>query len=121
MKALRAGTQTGSLVNHLLSGSLDPRPALGMGATILMWTDRHPATVIEVNSATRITVREDRATRTDKNGMSDSQSYAYETNPYGRVEVYTLRKNGAWVRQGDTMRGQRLSLGHRSEYRDFSF
>mgnify|MGYP001576962564 CR=1 FL=1 len=43
-KALRAGTQTGSLINHLMSGSKGAEPEVGMGATILGWSDRHPAT-----------------------------------------------------------------------------
>lgn len=123
MKALRAGTQTGSLINHLMSGSRDAPPEVGMGATVLMWTDRHAATIVEVVSPTKIRVREDKAIRTDSNGMSESQSYRYEPGPETCVpRTFTLRKNGAWVRLGEPMKGGlRLAVGHRSTYHDYSF
>lgn len=43
---MKLGRETGSLINHLLSHSKEPAPAVGMGATILGWSDRHPATVV---------------------------------------------------------------------------
>ncbi len=119
--ALKAGTQTGSLFNHLISGSKDAKPTVGMGATVLMWTDRRAATIVEVSaSGKRVGIVEDIATRTDGNGMSDAQTYDYAPGK-GSPLYYTLRKNGAYVREGDTMRGTRLAIGARSHYYDFSF
>jgi hypothetical protein len=116
----RAGTDTGSLVNLLYSGSKDQVPTIGMGATILCWTDRHAATIVEV-SAKRVGIRQDEAIRTDTNGMSDSQQYEYKPGN-GPVTYYTLRKNGAWVREGEPMKGgQRITIGVRDEHYDFSF
>lgn len=123
MNSLKLGTQTGSLINHVTSGDRDAEPVVGMGATILLWTDRHAATVVEVSaSKKRLSIQRDKATRTDKNGMSDSQAYSFEPNPEAHRETYTLRRNGAWVVLGGGQKnGRRLKLGARSEYRDFSF
>jgi len=114
---------SGSAVNNIYGNASSPNPELGMGATILMWTDRIAATVVHVSRSGReIDVREDHAVRTDDNGMSESQDYEYSRNPNGRVHTYTLRKNGRWVRQGESMKGgQRLLLGQRRAYHDFSF
>lgn len=97
-------------------------PVLGMGATICLWSDRHACTVVYVGKTGKLVqVQYDKAIRTDSNGMSDSQQYRYQRDPDGIVETYTLRKNGAWVRQGDPMSGTRLSLGVRRSYHDYSF
>lgn len=119
--AIRAGTQTGSLLNHVISGCRMAVPVIGMGATMLCWTDRHAATVTVITSPKRIGVVQDVATRTDKNGMSESQSYDYSPGT-GAPQFFTLRKNGAWVLEGESMKnGQRLAIGNRDEYHDFSF
>jgi hypothetical protein len=94
-------------------------PEVGMGVTELCYSDRHAYTVIAVDEKT-ITVQQDKSVRTDKNGMSDAQSYAYESNPSGRT--YTLRKrkkDGHWVA---TPKGNPnvFMIGHRDEYYDFS-
>ncbi len=118
---LKAGTQTGSLINHIASGSRMATPEVGMGATILGWSDRRACTITEVSkSGKRVGIVEDIATRIDNNGMSDAQEYAFERGT-GSPSFFTLRKNGAWVRQGDSIRGQRLAIGARSHYYDFSF
>ena len=118
---MNAGTQTGSLINLVISGAAMARPEVGMGATQLCWSDRHACTITEVStSGKRIGVVRDIATRTDKEGMSDCQSYEFAPGA-GFPEFYTLRKNGAWVREGDSMKGARLTVGKRSEYHDYSF
>jgi hypothetical protein len=54
--------------------------------------------------------------------MSESQTYEYTRNENGETIVFTLRKNGRWVKKGQSMRnGTSLSIGHRSEYYDYSF
>ena len=113
----------GSLINHLMSNSSNPAPTVGMGATICLWSDRHACTVTKVSSNGKtLTVQEDKATRTDGNGMSDDQSYSYEVNPLASEQVFTLRQTGRYVRKGMGMRsGTTLSLGHRNSYYDFSF
>ena len=114
---MRAGTDTGSLVNHVMSGSTNQPPTVGMGATILGWTDRHAATVVKVSpNGKTVTVQQDTATRVDQNGMSDAQSYTFKPNPSGTLQTFRLTKKG-WRSPG----GGYVTFGHRSEYYDYSF
>lgn len=114
MTTLKAGTETGSLFNHLMSGGPATTPEVGMGATILMWTDRHAGTIVKVTPNT-FTLREDTATRIDGNGMSDAQAYEYAPNPAGREWIFRLTKKG-WRSKGTA-----VALGVRHEYYDYSF
>lgn len=121
IKPLRAGTQTGSLINHIISGCGNATPEIGMGVTILGWTDRHAGTILEVSKDGKsITIARDEAKPLHK-GMTDCQDYEYKhgTKPYA---TYTLRRNGRWVAKGQTMNGgSSLKIGERDEYYDFSF
>ena len=131
---MKLGTQTGSLVNHLYARGVigQPEPVVGMGATILSWTDRHAATIVNVatiGTKLHVEVQPDRATRTDTNGMSESQTYVYERDPGARSLMYRREKNGMWVNvtyNPETKRwaktgGEGLRIGDRHEYRDFCF
>lgn len=113
---MRLGTETASTNNWLLSGTKGaPIPTVGMGATILMWTDRKACTIVKV-TRTQVHVQEDIATRADSNGMSDAQDYTYAPNPAAPVLVYRLNKRGAY--KGPL--GQ-LRIGERCSYHDYSF
>jgi hypothetical protein len=98
-------------------------PEVGMGATICYWSDRHAATIIRVEKNGKvIVVQEDIATRTDKNGMSESQEYKYEANPNGSIHAFSIRKDGSYRLVGSKGRtGNRLSIGFRNQFYDFSF
>jgi hypothetical protein len=99
-----------------------PEPKVGMGATLVYWTDRHAATIVAVSASGReITVQRDKAVRTDKNGLSESQDYTYSPDPEGPTYVATRRKNGRYVLKGEPMRGTGVAIGHRREYYDPSF
>lgn len=101
------------------------RAEVGTGGTIYLFSDRVACTVISLplgHRASWVEVQEDRAIRTDDNGMSDSQDYTYQPNPEGRKTRFTLRKNGLYIRQGDPMKnGILLKLGSRSHFHDFCF
>lgn len=130
---LKAGTQTGSLVNHLYSRMTDgqPQPEVGMGATLLGWTDRHAATVssvFQVGKALFIGVKRDHAKRIDKNGFSESQEYEYTANTDAYEEFFkfdgkfwhSVRKNeetGRWKKTG----GGGIRIGKREAYWDPCF
>jgi hypothetical protein len=118
---MKLGIDTNSFVNWVMSNQKDVQEVtIGMGGTVLMWTDRKPVTVIEIiplkykNGIRAVVVQEDTATRTDKNGMSDCQSYEFTRNPNGRT--YTFNKTKAGFR-GEL--GQ-LKLGKRDAYHDYS-
>lgn len=113
---LRVGTETGSLVNHLMGGTTSIAPTVGMGITILCWTDRRAATIVAVSkSGKQFEFTYDVATRTDTNGMSECQKYDYTPVPEGPRHTAKLLKKG-W-RVGS--RGVRL--GARNTYYDYSF
>jgi len=128
---MKLGTQTGNPINHLMSESKQPTPKVGMGATILSWTDRHAGTVVDVTAfGDRILIQADRATRADSNGMSESQTYTYERNPKGAVYTFKRDATGRWVeyrvnertgRYNKIKGGHGLLLGHRDAYHDYSF
>ena len=128
---MKLGTQTGSLINHVLSGSTTGEPPYaGMPATLLSWTDRNPCTVVEVNMAKRyIVVQDDDYKRIDSNGLSESQQYEYTQNPDNCKRIFRKMKNGQWAQHfinPETNRlvkseGCGLRLGEREKYHDFSF
>lgn len=124
---------TNSVTNWLMSGTKgQPKPEVGMGATILSWTDRHAGTIIKVWTERKmllLEVQEDKATRVDKNGLSESQEYTYEANPAGPVTTYGLTKTKGWMsmylseagRYRQIEGGNGLRIGERRKYHDFSF
>lgn len=118
----------GSIINLLQDQSSQRPPVVGDGATQLFWSDRHACTIVEViNYSTgakkgqvkAVVVTRDTAKRVDANGMSESQSYEFTTNLDAHKETYTLRKNGRYIKQGDSYGA--LGIGYREEYYDFSF
>jgi hypothetical protein len=129
---MRIGSETASLVNHMYSRMVvgEPAPYVGMPATLLSWTDRDPATVIEVNMSKRyIVVQDDDYERVDSNGLSESQEYKYTPNPDAPKRIFRKDKKGQWVQHfvnPETKRlvqarGCGLRLGEREKYYDFSF
>lgn len=112
----------GSLNNLLLSGSNGaPVPVVGMGATILGWTDRYAATIVEVSKTKhRVGVKRDKVKRLDNNGMSDSQRWLCVPDPNSPVEYFSRRKDGGYAAVGSRS-ACRLRIGERNHYYDFSF
>jgi len=117
----------GSFQNMVSSGPAEFDPEVGMGATILMWTDRVPVTIVDVTffkSGSRkgevrsVLVQRDLAKRTDENGMSDCQSYEFSPNPDASKQEWKKRKDGTFRME---TRGDVLRIGQRDKYYDFSF
>jgi energy-coupling factor transporter ATP-binding protein EcfA2 len=95
------------------------QPYEGMGATIQHWSDRTATTIIQItHDGKRLILQADKAIRTDNNGMSEQQDYAYERDSQGQIYIATLRKDG---RYRISYTKQLVSLGYRSAYYDFSF
>lgn len=104
-----------------MDNSTTKEPEVGDGATILMWSDRHAATIVDIvpfksgpnkGKPRTVTVQEDRATRVDNNGMSDSQEWEFDRDPDGAVQTFTARRDGSF---------KGLLIGYRKHYYDFSF
>jgi hypothetical protein len=122
----------GSLTNRLMESPTTIKAEIGMGATLTSYTDRTAGTVVEVftkNGKTFVVVQEDNAERTDDNGMSESQEYAYTPNPNGSKHTYRQEENGQYVgvkfnektKRWAKTDGLGLCLGHRDEHYDYNF
>jgi len=111
---MKLGCETGSLVNHVMTMS-KKIPVVGIGATECMYTDRKAGTVVEVGPR-HVMFQEDISKRTDKNGMSEVQSYEYARNPKAPKRMFKLTTKG-YV--SDT--GSHLAIGYRNTYYDYSF
>lgn len=113
----------GSLTNAIMRQSGAPEPEVGMGATILMWTDRSPATIVWVaKNGKSLKIIADDYKRIDSNGISEDQEYEYTPRPDGTPTLYTKRKNGRWVRKGEGLNtGQAIRIGTRERYYDPCF
>jgi hypothetical protein len=93
-------------------------PIEGMGATVQHWTDRTACTITYVTPTHKtIEMREDKAERTDDNGMSEVQEYKY-TPEDGRFFKARLCKDGHWRTIGDH---ELVAINSRRKYHDFSF
>lgn len=129
---MKLGTQTGSLFNHIMANcSIKDIIPGETGATLLSWSDRHAATVVDVFTKGKfnyVTVQEDNAKRVDNNGMSDAQDYEYTANPDGAkrifritdkgfVQVYVDNETGRFKKYGSGG----LMIGRRDHFYDFSF
>ena len=118
---MRLGSDTGSLMNHVMASTPNTKPEPGMGATILLWTDRHAATIVGVSKSGRVIgVQRDKAIRIDDNGMSDMQKYRYERDLTATIQWFSLRKDGSYIEVGSKS-GSRLGINYRREYYDHSF
>jgi len=137
---MKLGIQTGSVINHLYSRmTIDqPKPTVGMGATVLSWSDRYAGTitkVIEIGGSKvwlyEIVIREDDVKVIAGSQHDGSAEYEYTPDPDGRVYIFRYnRKNEEWV-QGyistETGRwkvskiAKGVRIGERDQYFDPSF
>lgn len=123
-----------SIINVIMAKSVigQPEPHYGMGATLLEYTDRNPATIVDVEifkNVTYITVQEDEAKRIDTNGISESQQYEYMSNPNGIKSTFRKESSGVWqqvrlnekTQRWNKVSGSKLLIGRREKYYDPSF
>lgn len=128
---MRLGTETGSLVNHILSTSGGQKVENGMPATVTYWSDRDGATVTAINTSRKIvTVQIDKAIRVDDNGTSEMQTYRYERDPEGKEFFFKQDRKGVFrqVKRNVTTNrwnfvtgGLGVFFGKRMAYYDYSF
>lgn len=113
----------GNLMNRIEEGPGGPVPEVGMGVTILMWSDRHAATISWVSENKKfLKIQRDIPTRISGDIYSESQEYTFAQDKDAAEHVYSIRKNGMWIHAGESMKnGQAIRIGDRSEYYDPSF
>lgn len=129
---MKFGSETGSLVNHLMGSSSQIDPVVDMPATLLSWSDRAAATVTDVfvkNGRTIVEVTYDLSTVVRGSSVDGSAEYRYERDPSGSVRYFRREKTGEWIcvrKNEDTGRWVKsgrggILLGRRETYRDPSF
>lgn len=109
------GRLTGNVTAYFMGGA-KAKPEVGMGATLVWWTDTDPYTITRVSASGKtFWMKEDFAKRIDKNGMSDCQEYEYTPNPDAHEVAVRMTKRG-WMSNGHLVR-----VGERRKYFDYSF
>lgn len=112
-------------------------PQAGDGVSECGWSDQRAMTVISRNGST---IKVQRDTAKLLNGMdsnevdklqfsrggfvghtSGTQRYDYSPNSDAGVGTYSRRKNGNWVRKGESMRGGTKLIAGRHEHYDYNF
>lgn len=134
---MKLGSQTGSVINHILARRTigQPEVKVGMGVTILGWTDRHPGTIFRVlkhKDMVAVEVRADNYKCVKGSGHDGSAEYEYSVNINGSRSHFVF-KDGAWreaynmAAEGIKLKlatkgnGHCLRIGSREEYYDPSF
>lgn len=98
------------------------KPEVGMGVTFCIGSDRYPYTISRVVSDRQIEVQEDDYYPAPNHNYFGGQSYIYSRNPFGIASMITLRKNGRWIKTGETMNSSGFwRIGVRDAYQDPSF
>lgn len=123
---MKLGTETGSLINHVMSTMTGADPVAGDAATILHWSDRDPATVVHWYAKSQVVeLRGDKA----KCINFEMQDYEFERSETGPTYYFQRQKNGSWCQvflnrvtgRWNKSKGAGLVLGRREKYRDPSF
>jgi hypothetical protein len=111
----------GSLNNRLMEGAKSEAPSVGAGATVIAYSDRHPATIAEVVSPSRFFIQRDTVThdKTKPGGMGH-QNWLITPDPKAARELVTLRKDGKF-HLGTSMQGSVVLVGVRQAHHDWEF
>jgi hypothetical protein len=134
---MKLGTQTASVVNHLQARGVigQPKAVVGMGVTLLGWTDRDAGTITSVTQiagskrvACYVEVVRDKSELIGGSTASESQEYSYspgtgKPNTFRQLhtgiweEVVVNELTGKFIKTGS----KGLRIGERDTYRDPSF
>lgn len=101
-------------------------PEVGMGATLGVGSDAYPYTIHKVSDdLKKIWVSADEHDIVGgpyKYGETSNYTYSnHNENNETRWTLFTLRKNGRYIRKGATINDRALQIGHRVYYQDPSF
>lgn len=110
-------------------------PAVGVGITYNMYSDRQAYTIVEVVNEKKVIARRCNVKLKESwkpemvaGGFSahctnnHSQEYEYEDVEGNTLKVFTLRKNGKWYAEGENIKSYKpASMGMRKEFHDYNF
>jgi hypothetical protein len=109
-------------------GFVEDELSVGDGVTIMFWSDRVPATVIEIDPKGKwIKIQRDKAVRSDDGGMSDIQYWDISRDENGHIDTFyktRYKKITLFTDTGHSTRGKYgcfLNLKVRDKYYDYSF
>jgi hypothetical protein len=72
------------------------KPVVGMGITVVWYSDRKAGTIIEVSkSGKSAKFQYDEANRLDTRGMDECQNYEYSRNPKGAIHSIFKARDGS--------------------------
>jgi hypothetical protein len=123
---------TNSLQSNIMHAAVNgaPAPTVGMGVTILMWTDRRVGTIVEVVSDSEVIFTEDDtvADKT-KDCPMGHQNWINTPKPDGFRQTAKKGKDGKWYIPHRTPTGrmsvnkscQPVAVGFKHYYHDWSF
>lgn len=127
---MKLGSQTNSVMNAMMSRQVvgEPVPVVGVGCTILAWTDRRAATVLSYEKGI-LEVQEDHAKLKPGCTIYTDQDYDYSPDPNGRKHAFRKSKKGPWdevkfnevTGRWNQVKGLGLKLGVREKFYDPSF
>jgi hypothetical protein len=94
-------------------------PEIGMGATIVMWSDRLACTIVQItHGGKRIVIQRDTISWIPNPSAPSSPIFQYSPNPQGGIYHATKRKDGSYrLTRKTTM----VWIGTRQEYYDRDF
>lgn len=98
-----------------------PAPRRGMGVTQNVGSDSYPHTVSRVINDRTIEVRRDNYRAAPGSNPYGNQEYIYTRNRTATPVTLTLRQDGRWRRQGESMRSQAWTIGNRRAYQNPSY
>jgi len=120
---LKLGTETGSLINYVMSSEVSPEVNVGDPATLLCWTDREPMTVVEVFNHGMYKYF---VTQRDDWEIVDGK-YKFSRDPNGAKHIWRITKDQGYrqVRKNERGRfvlmGGGVVVGRREKYYDPHF
>lgn len=93
-------------------------PVVGIGATQRVGSDCYPFTVVEVVNDRKIVVQPDNATPAEGFDYYSHQVYTYSPCLEAEKITLTLRKDGRWIREKESLKSSGFYIGNRRSYQD---
>jgi hypothetical protein len=123
---------TNSLQSNMMHAAVKgaPAPTVGMGVTILYWTDRHVGTIVKVISHSEIHFTSDDTVADPSKPLAmGHQEWIHTPNPNGPIVIGKKAKDGKWYIAHKTPTGQMrvnkhctpLAVGVKNYRYDWSF